>query len=306
MKSGLGPMRSKGTLIPALIVAAAWPWISPAYHRGTGASLAPQTARPPQRIVSMIPAATEMLFDMGASDRLVGAGSFDRFPPEVARLPRVGGLLDPNVERILSLKPDLVVVYDTQVELRRQLERAGIATFLYTHRGLDDVTATMRALGVRVGARDAEARARRIEQQLAATAGRVAGRHKPRTLLVFGREPGALRRIEASGGYGFLHDLLLLAGGDDVLGDVKQQSVQVTTEALLARGPEVIIEVRYGRALEQAELDVERRAWNALPSVPAVRTNRVYLLIGDEFVVPGPRVVLAAERFARALHPDAF
>jgi iron complex transport system substrate-binding protein len=301
-------MPSTNTVVLALIVAATtWTPLSPAgYRRNTGADSAAQAVGPPQRIISMIPAATEMLFDMGAADRLVGAGSFDRFPPEVARLPRVGGLLDPNVERILSLKPDLVVVYDTQVELRRQLDRAGIATFLYTHRGLDDVAATIRALGVRVGASDAEARARRIEQQLAAIAARVAGRTKPRTLLVFGREPGTLRRIEASGGYGFLHDLLLVAGGEDVLGDVKQQSVQVTTEALLARAPEVILEVRYGRALEQASLDVERRAWNALPSVPAVRTNRVYLLIGDEFVVPGPRVVLAAERFARALHPDAF
>jgi len=299
-------MRWTSTLLLALIVAATWPWIAPGHHRGTGVVSAAQAVGPPQRIVSMIPAATEMLFDMGAADRLVAAGSFDRFPPEVARLPRVGGLLDPNVERILSLKPDLVVVYDTQVELRRQLDRAGIATFLYTHRGLDDVTATMRALGARVGARDPEARARRIEQQLAAIAARVAGRRKPKTLLVFGREPGALRRIEASGGYGFLHDLLLIAGGDDVLGDVKQQSVQVTTEALLARGPEVILEVRYGRALEPASLDFERRAWNALPSVPAVRSSRVYLLVGDEFVVPGPRVVLAAERFARALHPDAF
>jgi len=119
-------MRWTSTLLLALIVAATWPWIAPGHHRGTGVVSAAQAVGPPQRIVSMIPAATEMLFDMGAADRLVAAGSFDRFPPEVARLPRVGGLLDPNVERILSLKPDLVVVYDTQVELRRQLDRAGI------------------------------------------------------------------------------------------------------------------------------------------------------------------------------------
>jgi ABC-type Fe3+-hydroxamate transport system substrate-binding protein len=75
---------------------------------------------------------------------------------------------------------------------------------------------------------------------------------------------------------------------------------------ILARAPEVIIELHYGRSLDQAALESERRVWNALPAIPAVRQRRVYLLMGDEFVVPGPRIVLAAERFARTLHPDAF
>ena len=80
----------------------------------------------PRRIISLIPATTEMLFEMGVSDRIAGVGSFDRFPPEVTRFPRVGGLLDPNVERILSLKPDLVIVYDTQTDLIAQLTRASV------------------------------------------------------------------------------------------------------------------------------------------------------------------------------------
>ncbi len=152
---------------------------------------------------------------MGAADRLAGVGSYDRFPPEVERLPRVGGLLDPSVERILSLKPDLVIVYDTQAELKDQLARAGIPIFRYAHRGLSDITETMRALGVRVGAASAaDAAATRIEQQLAAIKARAAERPRPKTLLVFGREPGSLRQVVASGGYGFLHDVLEIAGGD--------------------------------------------------------------------------------------------
>src|SRR5262249_40036148 len=72
----------------------------------------------PKRIVSLVPATTEMLFAMGVGDRIVGVGNYDRFPPEVSRLPRVGGLVDPDTERILALRPDLVVLYATQVELR--------------------------------------------------------------------------------------------------------------------------------------------------------------------------------------------
>lgn len=259
---------------------------------------------PPRRIVSLIPATTEMLFAMGAGDRLVGVSSYDHFPTPVEHLPRVGGLLDPNVERLLSLTPDLVLVYDTQTDLKQQLARAGIAVFRYEHRDLTDITETLRALGARVGAKAAaETAALLIEQQLAAVKNRATGRTRPRTLLVFGREPGVVQQVDASGGYGFLHDLLKLAGGSNVLADTRRQSVQMSTEMILTRAPEVIIELRYGDSFRLENLDAERRAWNILPSVPAVKNNRVYLLGGDEFVVPGPRVVAVAEAFAAVLHP---
>src|SRR5204862_6036623 len=96
----------------------------------------PRAQTAPQHIISLVPATTEMLFAMGAGDRIAGVSNYDRFPPEVSRLPRVGGLLDPDVERLLSLKPGLVIVYETQVELKRQLERAQIPMFNYLHRGL--------------------------------------------------------------------------------------------------------------------------------------------------------------------------
>ena len=157
----------------------------------------------PRRIISLVPATTEMLFVMGAGDRIAAVSSYDRFPPGVARLPKVGGLLDPDVERLLSLKPDLVIVYDTQTDLKRQLERARIPIFPYVHRGLPDITETIRALGARIGMKmAASAAAARIEQQLGAVRARVAGRPRPKTLLVFGRESGTLRHVEASGGTG--------------------------------------------------------------------------------------------------------
>jgi len=262
-------------------------------------------ASTPQRIVSLVPATTEMLFEMGAGGRLVGVGSYDRFPPQVEKLPRLGGLLDPNIEQLIALRPDLVIVYDTQVELRRQLERAHIPMWGYSIKGLADVTATVRSLGARVGlGTAANASAARIDARLRAVQARVAGRPRPRTLLLFGRESGSLRGISASGGYGFMHDLLELAGGTDVLAEVKQASVAMSTEMVLARAPEVIIELHYGEPWPDARLAAERRAWSALPSLPAVRTGRIALLAGDEFVVPGPRVTLAAERLAAFLHPD--
>src|SRR2546427_11103815 len=149
------------------------------------ASSAPTTNQTPHRIVSLVPATTEMLFAMGAGDRLAGVSNYDRFPPEVARLPRVGGLLDPNVERLLALKPDLVIVYGTQTDLQQQLERAQIPIFPYVHRGLPDITDTMRALGERIGMKAAADTAdARVEQQLGVIRARDARPAKRRTSLV--------------------------------------------------------------------------------------------------------------------------
>jgi iron complex transport system substrate-binding protein len=299
-----GAARAAAVLVCALFVGTR---VTPFAEAVAAQNRPGSSATNPRRIISLIPATTEMLFAMGAADRLAGVGSYDRFPPEVERLPRVGGLMDPSVERILSLKPDLVVVYDTQTELKVQLARAGIPIFPYAHRGLSDITETMRTLGLRVGAASAaNAAATQIEQQLAAIKARAPKRPRPKTLLVFGREPGSLRQVVASGGYGFLHDVLEIAGGIDVLAQLKRQSVQLSTESILALAPEVIIELHYGPSMRGDRLDAERLVWNALPSVPAVKNNRVHLLVGDEFVVPGPRIVLAAERFARALHPEAY
>ena len=263
-------------------------------------------AAPPRRIVSLIPAVTEMIFAMGEGGRVVGVSNYDRYPPAVESIPRVGGLLDPNVERVLSLKPDLVIVYNTQQELKERLGRASIPYYSYQHRGLPDITATIRAVGRQLGASDAANRlAEQMERDLDAVRRAVAGRPRPRTLLVFGRDPGSLRNIDASSGYGFLHDMLEVAGGDDVFADVKKESVQVTTEMVLARRPDVIIELHYGDAARAADFQKQLSVWDALPAVPAVRNHRVHALVGDEFVVPGPRVVDATRRLARTLHPEA-
>jgi iron complex transport system substrate-binding protein len=237
-----------------------------------------------RRIVSIIPATTEMLFAMGAGDRLVAVGTYDRFPKQVDTLPRVGALLDPDVERIISLRPDLVILYGTQADLRSQLERAQIPYYPYTHK--------------------ADALAAALERQIADVRAKVASRPRPKTLLVFGRERGTLRGLDASGGYGFLHDMLDAAGGTNVVSDVRTQAVQMSTEMVLGRAPDVIIELHYGRGDTTTQADM--KAWDALPSVPAVRNKRVYLLQGEEFVVPGPRVGAATERLSRILHPEVW
>ncbi len=254
-------------------------------------------------VVSLVPAVTEMLFAVGAGPQVVGVGSFDSWPPEVRHLPKLGALLDPDVERILRLRPGVLVLHVSQQELRTQMERVGIRVFAHATGGLDDVPRNMRKIGSLVGrAAEAEEAAAAFERSLDEIRARAAGRARRRTLIVFGHEPGALRAIDASGGIGFLHDVVTLAGGENVFASVKRESVRVSTEAILAAAPEVILDLRYGQEWEsEAEAARERAAWNALPAVPAVRTGRVHVLSGDRFVIPGPRLVEAARDIAAAL-----
>ena len=256
----------------------------------------------PRRIISFIPAVTEMLFALGAGDRVVAVGSFDKYPPQIEKLPRVGALLDPDLERIISLKPDIVTVYGSQTDLRTQLERAKVPLFLYSHADLSDVTKTILDLGARVGRSE---RAREltagIERSLASVRQRVAGLPRPRTLIVFGRESGALRGVYASGGYGFIHDMVTAAGGDNVFADLKQQAVQATTELIIARRPDVILELR-ADPLTDEQLAREVGAWKPLSSVPAVRSGRVHIIVDLRTVVPGPRVAEGVDVIARVLH----
>jgi iron complex transport system substrate-binding protein len=260
-----------------------------------------------QRIVSLVPALTEMLFAIGAGPQVVAVSSYDEFPPEVKSLPQVGALLDPDMERILALRPDLVVSYGSQTDMQAQLARAKIRVFGYRHAGLNGVFTTLKDLGETVGrTADSERLAREIRSGLDAIQARVRGRPKPRTLLVFERDPASLRGVYVSGGVGFLHDMLGIAGGVNVFADVARESVQPSVETLLARAPEVILEVRATGLLAAADVTQAKRVWGALGSVPAVQQGRIQILTGDHLVVPGPRVVQGTEAFARALHPDAF
>jgi ABC-type Fe3+-hydroxamate transport system substrate-binding protein len=252
--------------------------------------------------VSLVPALTDMVLAIGGRPQLAAVSSYD-IAPEVDSLPRVGALLDPDVERIISLRPDLVLLYGSQNDLMTQLGRASIPFFEYRHGGLRHVTVTIRELGKRMGrGAQADTLAKSIESRIESVRVKTAPLDKPRTMLVFGRERGTLRGIYVSGGVGFLHDMLEAAGGVNAFADTKTESVQVSTELILARAPDVIIELQ-SEMSGGRPLDIE--SWNVLASVPAVRNKRVHLLVGKELVVPGPLVADGVERFAHVLHPGA-
>jgi cobalamin transport system substrate-binding protein len=261
-------------------------------------------AIPQQRIISLIPAATEMLFAIGAGADVVGVSAFDRYPAEAATRPKVGGLLDPNTERILSLQPTLVVLYDTQVELRQRLDRAGIATFPYRHGSIADIYDTILGLG---GAThhvpQADAVARRMRAEMSAIAANVEALPRVPTLFVVGRDPGELRHVYVAGGQGFLNDLVELAGGRNVFADIARVAAEVSTEQILSRHPDVVVELWSNRSLDRKALGSEAALWNRLAALPAVRAHRVVEIADDRLAIPGPRLPDGVRLLSSALHP---
>lgn len=293
--TGLGP-QGRAALVLVLVLAAGCGAPEPAADGSRDAV--------PSRIVSLIPAVTETIYAVGAGPAVVGVSTFDTYPPDVASVTRVGGLVDPDTERILALRPDLVFLYGSQTDLVVQLERAGVAYQTYRHGGIAGIVDTTRSVGRRVGhAARGDALATEIERDLAAVRARVEGRPRPRTLIVFGREEGLLRGIYASGGTGFIHDMVEAAGGENIFADVVQEAVQASLESILARAPEVILELRAPNAVRTPDWAARQlEIWRAAPSLPAVRDGRVHVLIDERLVVPGPRVAGGVDLIARTLH----
>ena len=258
-----------------------------------------------QRIVSLVPAVTEMLFAIGAGPQVVGVSSYDHFPPEVETLPKVGALLDPDTERILSLRPDLVVVYGSQTDLEARFDKAGIQTFNYRHGVTDAILGTFDTITALGAATGHEAQARELVVRMTTGARRRCGSAspgfaRPRTLLVIGRQPGTLQGIYAAGGSGFLNEMLEIAGGQNVFEDVKRESVQPSSETLLRRAPDVMLELKRHRAGGQLSRRRPRRVEHAGVDSGRPRTRGCTRWSATYVVVAGAPARRRAPRRSRA------
>jgi iron complex transport system substrate-binding protein len=143
-----------------------------------------------------------------------------------------------------------------------------------------------------------------IRRAIGAVSAKVANAPPKRVLLLFGRAHGGLSGLATVGPGTFLDDMLHIAGGTNIFADAKGAYPQVSKESLLVRKPEVILEVNPG-GLEEKTIALLRADWQEFADLPAVRNDRVHYLTNDFLLIPGPRVGLIAEEFAKAIHPKA-
>lgn len=247
------------------------------------------------RLVSLTPSATEVIAALGATDRLVGVDDFSSYPPEVKSLPKVGGFTNPNIEAVIRLSPSLVVVDDIHGSAAKLLAGAHIQTVACAMHGLPDVYNALRTVGAKVG-KSAEAERIVADIQAAiATAATTRPGTRPRVLAVIDHEVGGMANLVAAGPGSWVHELLGIVGGDNVLAASGARYPKISLEEILRAQPDVILDLAYGGSAA---------VW-ATVDVPAVRTKRVVALHEQYLVAPSPRVKLAIEAMTRAVHAPA-
>ena len=245
----------------------------------------------PQRIISLAPSVTETLFALGLGDRVVGVTSYCDYPPEAARKERVGDTLRPNMEKIVALKPDLVIA-STASQLEqfvRRLDELGIPIYVSNPRGIDDVLASIERIGEITGARERSVElSGALRARIDATERRVSTLEKPKVLFILGTEP-----LITAGAASFVTDLIRRAGGKSISEDAPGDYPQYSLETAIAKQPEVIF-------LQAGESALPSR----LKQTPAAESGRVYHLNDDLLLRPGPRIVDGLEQMAAKIHGE--
>ena len=251
----------------------------------------------PRRIISLAPNVTEILFALGLESRVVGVTSYCDFPEAAKTKDKVGDTLRPNLEKIISLKPDLVVVStSSQLEnLTRRLDQLAIPVYVTNPRVVREVAASIRSLGEVTGTSErARGLASEMENRIDAVERRVGGSARPRVLYVLQTGP-----LITAGRNTFINDLINIAGGKSISGDETADYPQFSRETVVARAPEVIVAPSSHGAEFVKESDLRRD----FATTPAIRSNRIVRVIPDLVDRPGPRIVEGLEQLSKGLHP---
>jgi iron complex transport system substrate-binding protein len=250
----------------------------------------------PQRIITLAPNLTEIVYAIGAGDRLVGNTTFCDYPPEAKQITKVGDTLQPNIERIIALRPDVIFISTaSQLEtFTKQLDEHGIAVFVTDPHDLDGVFRSVQTLGDLLGQQE---QAVKLVNALSTRAAAIeeSVKDRPPVTVFYQVSPSPLW---TAGRRSWVTDLIKRAGGKSVTAEVEGEWMRYSDEAALASRPEAIIMATSGG--DKMEVAA------ALQKSPAVINKRVYGINGDYLSRPGPRLVEGLEQIARVLHPESF
>lgn len=253
--------------------------------------------RMPDRIVSIAPSNTEILFALGLGDKVVGVTDSCDYPEEAKSKPKVGAV-DIDYEKIIEIEPDLVVaVGSLQRQAIERLAELGVTVLAVDPRTIAGVLGAIRMMGAATGTEDrAGALAAELSGRIATVEAKVSGSHasrKPRVFVEIWNDP-----LMTAGPGTFLDELISMAGGENIAHDAPSEWPEYDTEAVIERDPEVVILTNFNLAEALA-----RPAWQV---TSAYRAGRVFELHPDLLVRPGPRLVQGLEELARILHPEVF
>ena len=254
----------------------------------------------PHRILCLTPSLTETVYELGAGGLVVGVTDYTEFPSEARAKPSVGDLVNPSMEKIVALKPDLVLMaaHLNHEETIDQLEDLSLPVFVVDPQGLAGILKMVQSVGVAIN-RDAQARAlvKQLSEKRAAVLSQVQGLARPKILVVIWYDP-----VMTVGSKAFISDAIAAAGGDSVTADIPEAWPQISMEEVLRRSPDFLLlikELHGGITLDALKAHA---GWERLD---AVRNARV-IYVDERMELPSPSVFDALEDLARRLHPSQF
>jgi cobalamin transport system substrate-binding protein len=251
----------------------------------------------PQRIISLAPSNTEILFALGLGDKVVGVTDYCDYPPEALNKTKVGGYANPDIEKIVALNPDLILVaYGTPMEVINSMVELGLTVFGIKTTDLDDLLNDIRRIG-EITDKEIEAQAltSEMESKIQAVTNLTAElEQRPRVFYIVWHDP-----LWTAGSGTFIHELIEKAGGVNICGNITGYPT-ISIEEVVARNPEIIITSIWPGVYEWAMNET------ALNATDARQYNRVFACDDNLVQRPGPRLVEGLEWFAHFIHPEIF
>jgi iron complex transport system substrate-binding protein len=253
----------------------------------------------PQRVISLAPSITEIVYALEQGNRLKGVTRHSDYPPEAAKLPKVGSYVRLDIERIVALNPDLCIATKdgNPKAIIDRLESLKIPVYVVNPHNLDTILETILEIGTILNAGDrAKTLTTRMRTRIQRVKSRVAQvNYRPRVFFQIGISP-----IVSAGTDTFIHELIELAGGIN-LAKGRLAYPRFSREQVLALEPEVFIITSMAR---QAVFEQVKAEWRRWPNIPAVRNERIFLVDSDLFDRPSPRLVSGLELLTRLIHPE--
>ena len=260
-----------------------------------------------QRVISTSPAITEILFAIGAGDRVVGVTDYCNYPKNACRLPSIGGPLNPSTEKWIALKPDLIILQDDSVVLNKHAKVFKIPTLEVSVNNLENILTSIQVIAdamqiPKAGKQLVDKITTQIDNYRTSI-GKTKARH---VLMLLSDTNDPSRDLYAVGRNTFLNELLSIAGGENILPETMATYPKISKEFIIAKSPEIIIEIGPTANLSNEGILSREKAWTIYPTIRAVKNDRLYFVGANYILIPGPRLVKILDILTRNIHPKLF
>ena len=260
---------------------------------------------PPQRIISLSPGVTEILFAIGAGDQVVGVTDFCNYPEKAKSLPRVGGLLNPSYETLITLQPDLIIHQPNKHKIKNFVDKLGIRNLPISMLSFEQIFSSIKEIGIAIHREQAaDQLIQSMQEKIDFHRKRLANVSKKSVLLILGISNDSMRELYGVGPKTFLGEMLALAGGNNILSETQAQYPKVSKEFIIHESPEIIIEIGRTDILTEESSVKRRQGWQKFSTIRAVKNNNIHMIGADYILIPGPRLVNIIPHFVKAIHPE--